>query len=341
MSTKDTIEIGLTAETLYNQSIESDVFREFDVTFRTADVETTDDVVKAFAGVDAVIDRLNSVPYPRNVIDRLAAEGCRVLARCGIGVDMIDHEWAAERGIAVVNVPEYCQEEVADHAILLILALQRDLAIYNGALHAGQWDRRLATASVDRTSTQVLGLVGFGSIARRVAERANAFGMDVIATDPEVDVEMMSGFTVGEREHTTLLETADVISVHVPLIDQTRGMFDRDAFNRMRASAYLVNVSRGGIVDERALAVAIEEDIVGGAALDVHVEEPADRLGAGRTASFESPLRSSDHVLLTPHVAWFSTAAEETKRRRAAEDVRRVLTGLEPENPVNDPTQNI
>jgi len=98
MSTKDTIEIGLTAETLYNQSIESDVFREFDVTFRTADVETTDDVVKAFAGVDAVIDRLNSVPYPRNVIDRLAAEGCRVLARCGIGVDMIDHEWAAERG---------------------------------------------------------------------------------------------------------------------------------------------------------------------------------------------------------------------------------------------------
>lgn len=339
--TAGSFEVGLTADSVYDQSIEADVFDGVDVTFRTADLETTDDAVERFAGVDAVIDRLNTVPYRREVVDRLAAEGCRVLARCGIGVDVIDHERAAEQGMYVVNVPEYCQEEVADHTLLSILALQRDLVPYNEALHAGRWDRRLSTASVQRTSTQVLGLVGFGSIARRVAERASALGMDVIATDPEVNAQTMADHGVDQRAYASLLEAADVVSIHVPLTDQTRGMFDREAFDRMRESAYLVNVSRGGVVDEHALATAIDEGAVAGAALDVHADEPADDLDAGEAVPFESPLRGYDDVLLTPHVAWFSAAAEETKRRRAAEDVRRVLTGEVPENPANDPTQTI
>lgn len=329
-------EVGLTADTLYDQSIEVEALANVDVMFRSVDVESTDDVINELVGVDAVIDRLSSVPYPAPVVDRLAAGGCRVLARCGIGVDSINHERAAEQGMYVVNVPVYCQEEVANHTLLSILALQRNMISYNKAMHAGRWDRRLSAVSIPKSSNQTLGLVGFGSIARRVAERVHPLGMDVIATDPEVDAETMADHGVDERSHDRVLSESDVISIHTPLTEGTRGLFDAAAFKQMREGAYLVNVARGGIVDETALAAAIDDETIAGAALDVHAKEPADKLEPGKMAPFESPLQDHKNVLLTPHVAWFSAAAEETKRRRATADVRRVLTDTKPENPVNE-----
>lgn len=338
MTSNDGYEIGLTAGSVYDQSVESEVFETVDATFRPVDLRSRDEIVDRLAGVDAVIDRLNTVSYPSDVVRGLAAEGCRALARCGIGVDMIDHETAAEHGLWVVNVPEYCQEEVAEHTLLLMLALQRDLVSYHRNLKEGRWDRRLMTGSVHRMSARTVGLVGFGSIARRVAERVNALGMDVLAADPYVDAEEMAEYGVEKCDRPELLETSDIASAHVPLTERTRGMFDSDAFERMKETAYLVNVSRGGLVDEDALATALEEGELAGAALDVHADEPADQLGAGEAATFESPLRDRDDVLLTPHVAWFSREAEEAKRRIAAEDVRRILEGRGPEHPVNDPS---
>ena len=327
MSTKDTLEVGLTAETLYNQSIESDVFGELDVTFRTADVETTDDVVEAFAGVDAVIDRLNSVPYPRDVIDRLAAEGCRVLARCGIGVDMIDHEWAAERGMSVVNVPEYCIDEVSTHAFALMLACLRKIPTFDRSVKRGEWEWA-AGQPMRRLAGSTVGLVAFGKLARRFAAKLRGFDVDVVAYDPYVPAYRMSDFGVESVTFETLLADADVVSLHAPLTDETRGMIDADALDRMDEDALLVNTARGGLVDETALFDALVSGDLGGAGLDVRESEPPG----------ESSLHGLDSVVCSPHVAWYSEESRVELTRTVAEDVIRVLRGEEPENPIDPET---
>lgn len=325
--------VGVTAGSAFDLSVEETVFDGLDVTLRPVDIETTDDLIRDLADVDAVIDRLLAAPYTAEVIDAL--DRCEVIARCGIGVDGIDTERAAARGMYVVNVPVYCQDEVSEHTIMLLLALERNLSTYDSAMHDGVWAQDVTTKQVHRLRGQTLGLVGFGTIAQLVAEKAQAFGMDIIAADPYIDDAEMSQAGVRKATFEEVLDVADAVSLHAPLIEETRGKMDAAAFERMQDTAYLINVARGGLVVEDDLVDALHADEIAGAGLDVFETEPSSQGDA--FPQFESPLRDLDSVILTPHVAWFSREANEERRRTAARDVRRVLDGSTPENPVNEP----
>lgn len=330
---RETITVGVTAGSAFDLNIEQNVFDDIDVKLRPVDIETTDDLQRELDDVDAVIDRLLAAPYTADVVDVL--DRCQVIARCGIGIDQIATERCAERGIYVVNVPVYCQEEVSEHTIMLLLALQRNLAAYDTAMKDGVWAQDVTMTGMHRLRGQTLGLVGFGTIARLVAEKAHAFGMDVVASDPYIDATEMTDKGVEKLSFEEVLGTADAVSLHTPLVEETEGMMNATAFERMKDSAYLINVARGGLVAEDDLVAALCEGDIGGAGLDVFTEEPSSQ---GDTfPPFESPLRDLDNVVLTPHVAWFSQEANDERRQKAAQDVRRVLEGETPKNPVNEP----
>lgn len=333
MQQSSDLTIGVTAGSLFDLSIERQVCDGLDVTFRPVDVRSTDELITKLDGVDAVIDRVLNAPYTAEVVNAL---DCEAIARCGIGVDELDLDAASERGTYVVNVPSYCEEEVSEHTLLLILALERGLVGYETDLKHGRWEKQIGSTSIHRLRSRTLGLVGFGTIARLVAKKAQAFGMDVIASDPYVSADEMQEFGVEKRSFGDVVEMADTISVHAPLTDETRETFDADVFSRMSSDAYFVNVARGGLVVESDLYRALQTGEIAGAALDVFSEEPADRYD-GEPAAFENDLRELDNVILTPHVAWYSVEASDEKRRIATSDVRRVLEGERPEHPVNQP----
>ncbi|WIV67025.1 C-terminal binding protein [Natrialbaceae archaeon AArc-T1-2] len=274
------------------------------------------------AGTDGILTL--RAELDRSTITDLDA--CRIIARYGIGVDNVNVDAAGERGIYVTNVPEYCLEEVATHALGMAISLTRSLPQYDRSVAAGEWDRDVG-APVRRFSTQTVGVVGFGAIGRAFGERAAALGADIVASDPYVDDDAVVEYDVELLEFEELLEHADVVSVHSPLTDSTRGMFDEEAFDRMRDSAYLINASRGPIVDRAALVDALDAGEISGAGLDVFPEEPP---------AVDDPLRDHDAVLSTPHVGWYSEEANAERRRTAARCVRRALEGQRPPNLVNE-----
>lgn len=278
--------------------------------------------------VEAALSEADGVLNLRQPLDAetlAAASDCRIVARYGIGVDNIDIEVATERDIAVTNVPEYCLEEVSTHAITLLLGLLRGVPTYVRSVADGQWDRG-AVPEIHRFSTLTVGVVGFGAIGRTVTRRFGALGADVIASDPFVDAETMAEYGVERVEFESLVERSDAITIHSPLTQDTRGLFDADAFLRTKDSAVLVNVARGPIVDIEALHRALLNGQIAGAGLDVFPNEPPAE---------DHPLRDHERVLVTPHIAWYSEEANAERRRTAAENVRAALIGEEPSNIVN------
>lgn len=254
-----------------------------------------------------------------------AARKCRIIARYGIGVDNVDVRTATARGIVVTNVPDYCVEEVSDHALALVLACARKVVWMDRRVRAGRWDARDAVP-VRRLSSQVLGLVGFGKIPRLVARKAQAFGLRVLSFDPYVAPSAMRELGVEPVGLRELLERSDYVSVHAPLTPQTEGLIDEAALRWMKPTAYLVNTARGRIVDEKALVRALERGWIAGAALDVLPTEPPPP---------DDPLLRLDNVVLTPHVAFYSEESLQELQRKVAEEVVRVLTGQPPRYPVN------
>lgn len=262
-------------------------------------------------------------PITRRVIDRL--HRCRIIARYGIGVDNVDVDAASARGIVVTNVPDYCIEEVSDHALALLLACARKVAFLDRQVRRGRWEARDA-APVHRLRGQALGLVGFGKIPRRLADKTRAVGLELLAFDPYVGAEAMAAHGASKVTLEVLLARADFVSVHAPLMAGTRGMIGEAALRTMKPTAYLINTSRGPIVSQAALLRALREQWIAGAALDVlETEPPAD----------EDALRSLDTVILTPHVAFYSEESVQELQRKAAENVVRVLSGDAPRYPVN------
>ncbi len=262
-------------------------------------------------------------PVTRRVIER--AQRCRVIARYGIGVDNVDVAAATERGIVVTNVPDYCVEEVSDHALALLLACARKVALLDRGVRAGRWEARDAVP-IRRLRGQVLGLVGFGKIPRLLAAKARALGLAVLACDPYLDAATCEAHGARKVELGELLDQADFVSVHAPLTPQTRGLIGEAELRRMKPTAYLINTARGPIVQEAALLRALEEGWIAGAALDVLESEPPP---AGH------PLLRAPQVVLTPHVAFYSEESLQELQRKAAEEVARVLTGQPPRYPVN------
>jgi D-3-phosphoglycerate dehydrogenase len=256
-------------------------------------------------------------PIGAEVIETLGR--CRVISRYGIGVDNVDVAAATRRGIVVTNVPDYCMDEVSDHALALLLAAARGICRLNERVRAGEWD--LAPARpLHRLRGRTLGVVGFGRIGREVAGKAAAFGFRILAYDPYVPVSPPAEAAPLDR----LLAESDFVTLHLPLSDATRGIVGAEQLARMKPGAVVINTSRGGLVDERALHAAISSGHLGGAALDVLEREGAD-----------TPLRQLPNVILTPHAAFYSEEAQAELQRKAALNAVAVLQGRRPPYVVN------
>jgi D-3-phosphoglycerate dehydrogenase len=249
---------------------------------------------------------------------------CRVIGRFGIGVDNVDIPAATKAGIVVTRVPDYCLDEVSDHTMALLLALVRKIPSSNTRTQSGRWEMR-AVVPIHRLRGTVLGLVAFGQIPQLVAPKAQAFGIRVVTHDPFVSKEVVEHAHVEQVEFEELLKISDYISIHAPLLPATRHLFNADVFRRMKPTAYLINTARGPIVDEAALAAALDQGHLAGAALDVMEQEPPSG----------SPLFGRDNVIITPHTSFYSEESLVDLQSKAAEDVVRVLSGQAPRNPVN------
>jgi D-3-phosphoglycerate dehydrogenase / 2-oxoglutarate reductase len=270
------------------------------------------EVVAAAQGADAVF--VYHARFPRETIARL--DGVRVLARCGTGYDNIDVAAAREHGIEVVYVPDYGIDDVADHALALMLACARKIAVADRRVRAGEWPGYVELGPLFRLRERTLGLFGYGRIARRVGERGAALGMRVVAHDPYV-----AEATATRAE----LFASDVVSIHAPLTAETRHAVGAAELAAMRPGAILVNTARGPVVDTIALAGALRDGRLGGAGLDVFEEAPLP---------FDHPLRACETAVLTPHSAAYTEEALAEVRKRPLADALRILRGEAPRDPV-------
>ena len=271
------------------------------------------DVLDAARGVEAVF--VYHARFPRETIERL--RGVRVLARCGAGYDNIDVAAARECGIEVVYVPDYAVDDVADHALALLLACARRIAESDRAVRRGEWMSYAELSPMWRLRGRTLGVIGYGRIGRSLAEKCRALGLRVLVHDP---------FTGDESiERDALLREADFVSLHLPLTDATYHSIGETELALMKPTAILVNTSRGAIVDETALAAALHTGAIGGAGLDVYEETPLPP---------DHPLVSLENVVLTPHSAAYTEEGLAEVRKRPLADALRVLRGESPKDAV-------
>jgi D-3-phosphoglycerate dehydrogenase len=263
---------------------------------------------------DAVI--VGGAPITAEVLDSMP--NCKVVVRYGVGVDTLDLEAATERGVICAHVPDFCWEEVANHALMLMLATVKNLVPLDRAVRDGTW-RPGPLAPMQQLHGQTLGLVAAGHIAQAMAKRGTALSMRVIAFDPYIDPDLAAAAGIEiVPTFDALLAESDVVSVHTPLTEDTRHIIDATALRKMKPTAYLINTSRGPAVDEVALVDALERGEIAGAGLDVFETEPL---------AASSALTEMDNVVLTPHSASYSDFAFRLLSRRVGESVVDVLSG--------------
>src|SRR5512144_490370 len=285
-------------------------------------IEDEAGVIEQARDADALI--VSSSPVTRRVIEAL--EGLQVVVRTGVGYDVIDVPAATELGVIVVNVPDLWAREVANHALALLLAWNRKIVLLDREVRAGVWSSRVPGPVTGSLHGETVGIVGLGNIGSAFARRIAALETHVIACDPYVDASRFKALGVERVDLATVAARSDYVSVHTLLNAETRGLINEAFLRRMKPTACLINTSRGPVVDEAALARALEHGWLGGAALDVFEAEP---LGA------DSPLRRLDNVIFTPHAAYFSSPAVAQVPRRCGEEVARVLTKERPLHVVN------
>jgi glyoxylate reductase len=286
--------------------------------FPGAGVMPPDELVARVAGKDALVSMLTE-QIDRRVID--AGSGLKVIANVAVGYNNIDVPYARARGIIVTNTPDVLTESVADFTWALILAVTRRLSEGERLLRRGDWkgwafDFMLGT----ELRGKQLGLIGMGRIAKAVAARAAAFGMRIAYTSRSV----VEGFGGEQQSLDRLLNTSDIVSLHVPLSDETRHLIDKRALTRMKRSAYLINTSRGPVVDEEALAWALGQRLIAGAALDVYEREPI----------VHPDLLELENVLLVPHLGSGTTETRTAMADLAVRNVVEVLSGRPPLTPI-------
>jgi len=256
-------------------------------------------LIKEVEDVDVIMVAYAKIT--KKIID--AGKNLNGISRYGTGVDNIDLKAASERHILVTNVPAYATNAVADHTFALLLSLARKINRVDKTFRSGSWKSWTSPSTIymgESLKGKNLGIVGFGSIGQAVARRARSFGMNVLVFDPYFDKNIIekSGCMAVERDE--LLSESDFISLHVPLTPKTRGMIGKKELGKMKRTAYIINTSRGPIIDERALIKALRRGQIAGAALDVFEKEPPSR---------NNQLFKFENVILTPHVAWFNEEA--------------------------------
>lgn len=277
-----------------------------------------------------------SVNLPTPVIESL--KRCKVISRLGTGTDKIDVAKATEMGIVVTNVPYFCVEEQADHTMMLLLALERQLPLIMNSVRDGNWNQVKhvagSTGRTRRMSSLTLGLVGFGNSARETAKRARGFGMRVLATRRNMRASSEAeALGVEMVDLDTLLRESDYVSLHLPLSKETYHLLDEAALRKMKPTASLINTSRGAIVDEIALAKLLQERAIASAGIDTF--EHIDIFGEEKAP--DHPLVHLDNVILTPHIAAMSVQAKQDVGRGGIENVVSILSGHwpHPDNIVN------
>jgi D-3-phosphoglycerate dehydrogenase len=295
---------------------------EAGVELRIAQCRTEDDVIAAAREADGLIAQY--APLTRRSLAGL--ERARIISRYGIGVDNVDVPAATERGIWVANVPGFCAPEVSDHALSLVLAFGRRLFALDRSVRNGQWDVIGVAGETKRLSESTLGIVGFGQIGRLLADKARALGLRVLAHSPR-------SAAIHAAEHgaeavllETLLGESDYLVLLCPLTPETRGLIDARTLALMKPGAFLINVSRGALVDEPALIAALEAGRLAGACLDVFATEPPPA---------DSPLWRLPNVVMTPHAAYYSSRALADLQERVTRNVLEALAGRRPASTLN------
>jgi D-3-phosphoglycerate dehydrogenase len=264
-------------------------------------------------------------PITARMIDGLAR--CRIIALASVGVDSVDIATATARGIPVTNVPDTFIEEVADHAMMLLLACFRRLVVQDRMVRDGRWrEGRPMLLQFPRLMGQTLGFIAFGHVARAVALRARPFGLRMLAYDPYVEELVMSPYGVEPASLDEVLERSDFVSMHAPSTPSAQRMLREEHFRRMKRSAFFLNTGRGPTVEEAALIKALEEGWIAGAGLDVLEQEPPDP---------GNPLLRMDNVILTAHVASASARFDPARKRRVGQEIASVLSGQWPRSCVN------
>jgi D-3-phosphoglycerate dehydrogenase / 2-oxoglutarate reductase len=279
-------------------------------------LQCSDEAETVAALRDADLAFVNFAPITRSVLEALAPGG--TVIRYGIGYDNVDTVSARELGIRVANVPDYGVDTVADHTVACLLALLRRTGPFTSAVHDRGWLTASSLGPIRGFAETTVGLVGTGRIGRAVAARLAPFQFDVIAYDPFVDSGRLAEIGVRQVRLEELLSVSHAVSLHAPLTEQNRHLIDHAALNSMRRDAVLVNTSRGGLVDEAALASAVGSGRLAGAALDVFDPEPL---------ASDSPLRRLDNMILTPHAAFYSVSSLDALQRLASEEGGRALRG--------------
>jgi len=284
--------------------------------------EGEDDMIGRTRDADALV--VSSWPVTRGVMSAL--EGLKVVVRTGVGYDVIDVPAATDLGVIVVNIPDLWIREVANHALALLLSWNRGVLTMDRQVHAGVWGGRVPGSRTGSLHGETVGIVGLGNIGSAFARRVAALETKVVACDPYVDDKKFAALGVERVSLETLAERSDYVSVHTLLNAETHHLISDAFFRRMKPTAILINTSRGPVVDEQALARALNEKRLAGAALDVWEEEPIKA---------DNPLLKMENVIATPHAAYFSTAAVAQIPGRCGEEVARVLGGQRPLNVVN------
>ena len=275
--------------------------------------KTAEEVLDLSRDAEAVM--VQWAPVTREVIEGL--ENCRIIIRYGIGVDNVDLTAAKEKGIPVCNVPDYCIQEVADHAVALALSLGRQLLINDRRVRDGVW-KITPPKPMPAFREMKFATVGYGRIAREVLKRAAVFGFQKATCDPFVKAEAIQKDNTIPMSLEQLFEQADIISLHSPLNKETHHLINESSLGKMKSNALLINTSRGGLVDADALADAISKGKIAGAGIDVFEQEPLPA---------EHPLRKCENVILTSHTAWYSESSIPELQLKATEEAIRGLTG--------------
>ena len=304
-----------------NLSIEQSILGQIAVDLIVAQEGSEAELAELASQADGILTCWK--PVTRKVIE--CAPKCQAIGRYGIGLDNIDVQCATTNGIVVTNVPAYCVDEVSEHALALLLACARKICLFDKAAKSGLYDVTTA-GPIRRIRGKTLGIVGFGRIGRAVYEKARGFGLRVVVHDTQIRPESLQGLAVQAMSFQQLLRESDYISIHLPLTPDTRHLFNQEAFQKMKRTAFVINTSRGGVIDSQSLLKALNDGWIAGAGLDVLAQEPP---------APDDDLVLHPRVVITPHAAFSSEESVKDLEATAAGQMATLLSGRLPPFVVN------
>jgi D-3-phosphoglycerate dehydrogenase len=304
-----------------NYEIERVIIEAAGAEFLVADCRTPEELIPVCRDADGIL--LDMAPLNRDVVKSL--EKCKVISRYGVGYDNVDVAACTEKGILVTNVPDYCADDVSEHALALLFSCLRQTSFRDRLIRQGRWNIR-SFASV-RLAGKTFGVLGFGRIARSLVKKVSGFGLSkILVYDPYVSAETIEGAGGVKAELETVLGESDVISLHIPVTDETRGMINQRTLSMMKTSTVLINTGRGALVNDDDLVAALKRGSIAYAGLDTHNSEPLPA---------DSPYLELDNVVLTDHTAYNTAESIVELKTKAAQNVARALRGEAPVYPVN------